>query len=172
MLFSSYGIAQALTGPSPRQFDALYTTDSNGSRTEKNSFSFSETPYLYAKLPEVETGDLTSLITDWTDGASINDSVEVRNANAVSEFWLTPGDWDSVKHEGNWDIKTFFIVDKPNSFAIGDLFGGSEGTPQITRPYRFSVTTPEPVSSALFLMGSGILGLKARRKKKTAMSHN
>ena len=43
-------------------------TDSDGSTTEKNVFLLDETPFLYAKLPQVESGDLTSLFTNWKSG--------------------------------------------------------------------------------------------------------
>ena len=163
IFMSSANAAWAITGPSLRHFDALYTTTAYGSYTEKNSFSLDETPWLYAKLPEVQSGDVTSLLTNWVDGGTASLDASEQNTDAIAEFWLTPSDWDAVKHAGPWDIKTYFAVDKPGPLAIGDLYGGSEVSPQVTNPYRFTVT-PEPVSAVLFLLGGSALGLATRKR--------
>ena len=126
--------------------DSFYTTDSNGSTTAKSTFSLNETPWLYVKVSDA-VKNITS--TWWNDPNGNSYDASLPGSTATTK-WLTLSDWNTVKTPGNWDIN-------------GSVFyrnGVCE-----TAATKFTVT-PEPISTALFLLGGATLGLGAYRKRK------
>jgi len=139
-------------------FLAIFTTDSYGSTTPKTSFGWNETPWLYVKL----TSAALNVTSSWWLNPSLNPLASVIESGARDEFWLTPVDqygnsiWDSIKALGTWTINA------EAHFATIPMDKNTGST-------IFTVT-PEPVSSALFLIGGAALAgsklYRSNRKRK------
>lgn len=81
-------------------------------------------------------------------------------------FWITRLDWNLVKNAGEkwWEVQNFKTYD-----ASGNLLASG---PNKNAHYKVFIDevappVPEPISSALFLLGAGALGIKLYRRKKT-----
>ena len=126
--------------------DSFYTTDSNGSSTPKSTFNLNETPWLYVKLSDT-LRHITS--TWWNDPNGNSYDASLPGSNATPQ-WLTLSDWNTVKTPGKWNVN-------------GSLFY-KNGVCE-TAETNFTVT-PEPISTTLFLLGSGALAVGQYRRKK------
>lgn len=129
---------------------SLFITD-NGSTTSKTTFDLSETPYLYVSFP----GSFSAL---WKSADGLwNDPDGLLKGSTTDPFagmnnWYTISNWNSVKKAGLWEVDT--------SYLVTDFFDEKNGGEKL----NFSVT-PEPISSALFLLGGGALALRSFRKR-------
>ena len=147
-----------LSGNAFAKIKDIYMTNSAGSFLERDSFGEDETPWLFLKLKKADDqvegdwwfwnkgnqgGQEFSFDTaDPSPNLEIEDSV---NSDGTKYLWLTRKDIDNVKASKHW----WHIY----------AHSGNSGAAK----YR---VTPEPVSSALFLLGAGALaGVRRLRKK-------
>ena len=135
-------------------FDEMYMTGGNGSYESKTEFGWTETPWLYLKLPE--TGlNLTGAVWESPD----QDYYLTGDIGYGDEIWLSLGSyWDEIKTAGEWEIKAGFV--RPFSSPQAG-FGSTSFS--VALPHA-----PEPVSSILFITGAATLGFRRYcRKRKT-----
>ncbi len=130
----------------------LMVTD-NGSTTPQpgSTYSWTQAPWLYLQLPSTV---FSYTITWWNlSGIPTYSSVLTTNDEGNTETWNSLADWFNVggsRHEGLWNIRALY----------------SSGGTDIIKETTFTVT-PEPISSALFLIGGvGLAAWQIRRKKK------
>lgn len=122
-------------------FEKFYTVSSSGSTIEKSDFRYdNETPFLYVKLSDPGL----SFKAAWWNDPSSDSYFTSEGPSANQETWLSLSNWDSVKEHGLWTINGSFLS------AGAPLDSG-------TASYQFTVS-PEPVSSALFIIGGLALG--------------
>ncbi|MCK4947514.1 MAG: hypothetical protein KAS46_03960 [Candidatus Aureabacteria bacterium] len=135
------------------EFDDLYTVATDGSTTLKNTFGWNEQPWLYLNLP---SPTMTFTVSWWNpDGtSSYYDDFEL--VTSGDKAWHSLDNWSDVggpRQLGYWNLRADF--------------SSADGTGTDTA--NFTVT-PEPVNSALFLLGGTFLAFgyrwKAKRKKK------
>jgi YHS domain-containing protein len=120
-------------------------TDAAGSHTPKAgtipSFGWAETPYLYVKLG---MGGLTGYSSSFFWQIPQTGKQAAVISQSGNEYWFSPVEWNQgFKKTGTWnaDINVFY--------AGGSLYGSKTFT-----------VTPEPVSTALFLLGGAALAGK------------
>ena len=126
--------------------DSFYTTGNTGDSVQKSTFAWDETPWLYIKLSN-SIKHFTS--TWWNDPSGNSYDANLPTSNASTQ-WLSLPDWNSVKTTGKWEIN-------------GNAFYPKGASDSATT--NFTVT-PEPISSALFLLGGATFVLGAYRKRK------
>lgn len=126
-------------------------------------FNFDQIPSLYVKLLEAPGGialQVTSTTWTWGSGSSAekidlgSDIVADSTSNA---FWVTPDakTWSAHRQVGEWSVSGQTMA------LAGDGFHAFSGNT------TFNVkAAPEPISSALFLLGAAVFGLKGRLRKK------
>jgi len=122
-------------------------------------FKWNETPWIYITgvyskdFPYTEWHNPDNTATyifnqfEYIDGALNGEGVEARYG------WFkpyAPNDWFTIRMAGTW---TVYGVDGDGVW--------------LSNPASFNVAsaTPEPVSSALFILGGAVLGIKRFRKK-------
>lgn len=152
-------------------FEAFYTTDAYGSYTEKTSFTGTELPYFYVRIPQLSSTAVPTVFSSWygPEGLEMFSGVSYGEAVGTQEFWFAPNDWFAMKKHGDWSIVSNYAIDNPGAvceFGVCEPanlygFGLADGVSQ----YNFRVA-PEPMSAALFLAGGGLLGLASRRRFK------
>jgi hypothetical protein len=143
-------------------------TSNYGDDTQRDTFFFGETPYLYVHLPY--SLDYTRIRSWWFSDESPLDSrpaVIADNSGAV-DFWtempssniimLMALNSDSINatEDDEWWTVMGDVCDSDNNECIN------------CASTRFKFTAvPEPISSALFLLGgAGIAAIRVRRNKK------
>jgi hypothetical protein len=133
-------------------FEQIYMTDAAGSHTPKAgtipSFGWAETPYLYVKLG---MGGLSNVIFSLFYQDPQNSTQATPAMQSGDEYWFSPANWNNtgVKNLGAWK------ADLGAHYPGGYLYDSQSFT-----------VTPEPVSSALFLLGGGALALYRYKRKK------
>jgi len=129
-------------------FDVMYMTASSGSHTQKTSFGWDETPWLYVNLPASGGANVTT--SSWFDSDSVQYDTFI--SGDTDEWWISLSNWNTVKKMGQWDVNTNYTL------AVYPPASGSGST-------SFTVT-PEPASMVLFVTGGAVLifrkGLKGR----------
>lgn len=146
----------AYAAPAQEDFRKFYTVDSIGSTVEKNTFSLSETPFLFVKLPPVNNERYGEVFTNWIFGSSVQDSANTTGILGQEKFWLSPLNWSSIAQPGTWLIDGSYFIIKESNDSL-KKFGNTS--------YNFTVT-PEPISMMLFGLGGAVLGLVGLRRKK------
>jgi len=140
--------ASAQVPSSPPVFTEFKMVNSNDpqlelSRTRKDTFLFSETPFLYMRISSVLNGSIRSYWTGPDDKLRTRTKT-VSTANGT-EFWFNLLHWDDKdRQSGLWEVK-------------GQLW---DGTTLLNKSETSFVVTPEP--SAIMLYGLGGLGLLGR----------
>ena len=136
---------------------AVYPVDSNGSTTERHTFGFDETPFIYIRLPRPGV-NITAAF--WQDPAT-NIFLTSDGISSATEYWHSldngvdsgnnPVTWHDVRKQGTWNVGAGYLY-------ASDFSVDSKAT-------SFTVT-PEPASAALFIFGGLTLAAAARRKKR------
>jgi hypothetical protein len=134
----------------------VYPVGSDGSTTERHTFGFDETPFIYIHLPQ--TG-LNAVAAFWQDP----DTEIYLTGNAPSfatEYWHSldsgvdengdPVAWNDVRKYGTWNVGTGYL------YADDFSFDGKDTS--------FTVT-PEPATSAMFVVGALALAAATSRRK-------
>jgi len=142
ILFSIFALANSAFAA----FDAIYTVGFNGSTTLEDSFDWNEQPWLYLDLPY---SGLTYTISWWNpDGTDTYYDNFILLSGSSDKVWHTLDDWLDKRQLGYWNVR----ADYSSHYGAGS---GETG---------FTVT-PEPVSSALFLIGGVSLAAFRYRKR-------
>jgi len=131
--------------------DGVYTVASAGSTEFVGTFALNQKPWLFVKANDALNPIPRSKWFDPTD-----DKFKTTQTLAGAEgFWLSfaDNDWSSITKKGEWSIKA--------------LEGKGEDKKKIGKAHF--IVTPEPIGSALFMIGAGALGMiKRRRSRKKA----
>ncbi|MCK4851520.1 MAG: PEP-CTERM sorting domain-containing protein [Candidatus Omnitrophica bacterium] len=139
------------------------TTDSGG--THQGSFGYNELPYLKLTFPDAsgevtlnwwDTPDLGSDYEYWATLSSSGtdtlvtsfDDIPFKNLSGDTFTWRNT--YPTIRAYGTWNIKACY-------YPSGSSCSGTEATTS------FNIV-PEPVSSALFLIG-GMTFVAARRRR-------
>lgn len=122
-----------------------FMTDSSGSFVPRTEFSLSETPWLYLHLPDAGL----NVVASWWQSPSLTYTFAGTSPSTAQDIWISPSDWATIKTTGIWNVNAGY------SYATGETGA---------RSASFTVT-PEPISSALFLLGGGALALRTYRKR-------
>ncbi len=140
----------------------IYMTGAADDFLKKDIFTEDQTPWLYLKLKD-SVSDVTGDWWFWNKGnqdyslsfdtsdldTSLWNKQESDNPDGTKNLWLTRFDLeDVVNHDQWWHVNNVHSVN-PNG-------GGSA---------KYHVN-PEPVSSALFLLGAGALGSRSWLRKR------
>jgi len=159
-VFVSAVSAQAVTD----EFKMYMTKDSTTNVEKTDAYGWGNLPYLYIHIPNLHVLDHEN--TSWfaTSFATTNytDDFDIAKNDTTSaiyrDLWLTPKNWfnPDVRIAGDWKVQARVY---------------SQGTKPILegagcRPFK---VVPEPISSALFLLGGATLAVvQYRRKHKKA----
>lgn len=123
-----------------------YMTDTDGGTNVVTEFALDETPWLYLKLPQSGTSFVNSF---WhAPDATLEGAYEWYSAE--TEKWLKLDEWDTVKMTGTWEVAA-------NAFYSNGVTA--------TAWTSFTVT-PEPLATALFLVGGVPIALSVYNKRK------
>lgn len=137
-----------LASPKTFAFDEFRMVDAAGSYTDKSSFGWNETPYLYIKRNAP-----VNLAIFWLSPENVSFFRPAQlNADNSYEAWITLVNWEASKKAGEWKVKGFGVRN-----------------PQDCATTSFMVTptvTPEPLSLALFGIGGLPLAARFIRRKK------
>ena len=140
-------IVMALSTPASAGF-STYTVGSSGSTTAKTTFGLNETPFLYMKLPD----DKVNFASSFWHAPDSMVYFASQGPGSTAERWISLTSWDTVKKVGDWSIDS-------------NVFYSSGVT--ATSAASFTVT-PEPLSTALFLVGGVPIALNLYRRRKHA----
>jgi len=153
----------------PKDFSEIYPVDNKFSVSEKTTFGWGEKPWIYLQLPDsgYEYDITKSFWWDPVEGGSKRHQADLILRNdAQRQVWVsfTNAKWfgsdgnPGLREAGDWKVMAFSqLFFSPNSVRAAGRTG-------------FTVT-PEPISSVLFLLGSGVLvGVSRIRKRKQVNS--
>ncbi|OGT21860.1 MAG: hypothetical protein A3C55_02665 [Gammaproteobacteria bacterium RIFCSPHIGHO2_02_FULL_42_13] len=142
-------------------FTNIFTVDSNLSTTPKSTFNLNETPWLYLELPSTDFNVTASV---WSDPDA--NPFSVLGISGSNTYWFSldsgkdasgnPVTWNSVKKIGLWNISAGYLY----PFSQNGDYAGKGST-------SFEVV-PEPVSTALFILGGATLAVRHLRKGRKA----
>lgn len=146
-------------------FEELYPVADKFSTDEQTTFGWDEKPWIYVKLPDIGYKfDITGSF--WRDpsedgSSSLHLANLIKRDNSDNEIWFSFKDnyWfgtkksEGIREAGEWDINVCSLI-------------FSKCFPQLLSATTSLTVVPEPISSGLFLLGSGILGITLFRKKK------
>lgn len=132
-------------------FEKLYMVDANGSNVEKNVFDWSETPWLYLKLPVAEY----NVTSSWWTSPSDQYFYTSTTPSSYQELWLTLNNWTTLREVGLWKVSAlYYYANNPcDEHGVG---------------YTSFTVTPEPLGCALFAVGGIALALFRKKRKSTA----
>ena len=157
-LFAMAGSSFATTGTYAEMVGSF------GSKSAQSSFGWNETPWLHLYLCDPGSWNISG--TFWASPS--NEYYLTASSGASQDIWLSldSGEdfyrntvtWDNVKELGLWNLKGVYAS------TLNGCTGGN-------CCYTTSFTvTPEPVSSALFLIGSlSLAGVAYKRRKKSSV---
>ncbi len=148
LFFSNPSKAQAESEIDP--FVNIYTVaEGFGDEVLQDTFSLDETPYLFVEFADALDSDF--IHGDYyPQSGDFLGSTSVTDIGISTKFWFNLEDWDSNKSQGIWQIDT--------DLSFGETAGHSA-------PTSFTVT-PEPISTALFLIGGAPIALSLYRRRK------
>lgn len=138
-----------------------------GEAFDKPEFEWTVTPYAFIQFLNSDvtgpkkTVNYMDLTWTWTHGETgftatetLSDITILRNSNFYSN-WNALDTWDTAKigRTGDWNVMITWMADGMPTGAKTESF-------KLNGP-----VAPEPVSSALFLIGGGVFAAHRRRKK-------
>ncbi len=133
-------------------FEEMYMTSGNGTTDRRTEFGWTDTPWLYLKLPNSGFNLINTL---WK--SPDKDNYVIRSKGYENEIWLSPGNyWDKIKEEGTWKIKAHFTSPFSSPHSGHETAGFTVA----------SAIVPEPVSSILFIAGGAVLACRRYLKKR------
>ncbi len=140
-----------------------YMTVANGDTTHQPTtgtpavatYNWDQSPWLYFTIPSLAK----TYTVSWWNYAGDNITDVSENAKGATALWhgfMNFSDWAAIRKDGDWTVRADY------SYASGG--------PGTTGEIKFKINAvPEPVSSALFLLGGGAIAvLKLRKRKKSA----
>lgn len=136
-----------------------YMVANNGNETALVPATYLDTVTPYLFLNNTYSAYQHSFYTTWAwQNGTVWDPMGQVNLASVSTIkdWLTLPNWSSMP-TGQWRIATFLVNEAPT----GDCCNGKcVYFERVTKP------VPEPISTTLFLLGGGAMGLRIFRRKK------
>jgi len=148
-----------LTVSSSFAVDTFYLQTADGvDGNVKSTFGWDETPWLHLHFP-LNAGFVTSS-QEWTS-PSLQTYYTSTSPQLTQDIWVSLdnssyGDWADVKEGGIW-----------NTDGTWEGVGSAGGQHSYTTSFT---VTPEPVSSALFLIGGlSLAGVAYKRRKKSSV---
>jgi len=133
-------------------FTQLHTVlTGSPNETQKTSFGFDETPYLFMELPE-SAADFT--ISYWQDpDFAITHDIDIGGSS--TKRWFSLDDWEGKKKVGDWHIEAAWHNGNNEHYGTG---------------FTDFTVTPEPLAMTLFLIGGAPIAANLYRKKKRAVT--
>lgn len=142
-------------------YDRVYTVASNGSDVKKTDFDLGQKPWLFLELPDVTVYEWMATVYTYNHNGSSYTATPNTDPFFTDgdKIWLTLSDakWFEIQGEGLWTVSLTSILVSGSSFDF------------VTGSTNFTVNNtvvPEPLSMSLFLLGSGVLALRRRRRKE------
>ena len=145
-----------------------YMTLGDPDQTQNSEFSLSQTPYLFLQFNKSDLGGWPILAGSvWYTLKHDDSEYEIHpvgnlyfaDASDYLNIWQGLERWDEFSDAqkiGNWDVSAVWL-----------LANGTKGGYGTTSFSVAPLVTPEPVSSALFLLGScALVAIKRSRSKK------
>ncbi len=133
-------------------FEEMYMTSGYGTTDRRTEFDWSDTPWLYLKLP---VSGFNLITTHWK--SPDRDNYVIRSKGYENKIWLSPANyWDKIKEEGTWKIKAHFTSPFSSPRSGHETAGFTVA----------STVVPEPVSSILFIAGGAVLACRLYLKKR------
>jgi hypothetical protein len=138
--------------------DLAYMTVGDGDTTAQPgtpaTYNWEQSPWLYFTSP---SNILTYSISWWNAAGSPVITNTYEFTTGTSSIWHgfdEFADWAAIRKAGDWTVKADY-----------SYYGGGPGT---TGNINFRINAvPEPISSALFLLGGGAIAVLKLRKKKS-----
>lgn len=152
-----------------KDYASIYMTASENDTTEvTGDFAWDTKPWVYIQLKDTTLSSVGSSLTaskwTWDDPASKRDPsyLQMEYSQRDNNLWISFSDsqWNSIKKAGFWDVDAASLFHPEGSRNL-ILLQGSTGF-RVAGP----ITTPEPVSAALFLIGGVALSTRRFFKKK------
>lgn len=123
-----------------------YMTDADGSTTPVTEFALDETPWLYLQLPQAGTSFTNSF---WhAPDSTLYGAHQWYSTD--TEKWMKLEDWDTAKQVGYWEVAA-------NAFYSNGV---------TTTAWTGFTVTPEPLATALFIIGGVPIALSIYQKRK------
>jgi len=124
-------------------------------------FEQDQVPWLHLVTTTPAFDHMFSSTWSWKDAVSntwkkVGYTGDNEQTNAVSTWYDLGINWAADERLGQWKIVT----------GMDDLCEDCSIKGKCTFFQRVNVPVPEPISSSLFLLGAGALGLKMFRKRK------
>jgi hypothetical protein len=134
---------------------SIFMTNNNSvvPTLSQTTFNFSETPYLYIGFPGSFSGLWKSDGSLWYNPEGLLKGFTAESV-AGMDNWYTITNWSSVVKTGLWEVDAGYF-----GLGTGIYKEGNE------KLFFNVVAAPEPISSALFLLGGGALALRTYRKR-------
>jgi len=127
--------------------------DTNPQPGTPATYNWDQSPWLYFTLP---SGATTFSVSWWNYTGDILTTPVFNVTAGTTNVWhgfSNFEDWAAIRKAGDWTVKADY-----------SYFGGGPGT---TGDISFKINAvPEPISSALFLLGGGAMAVLKLRKKK------
>ncbi|MFH1691848.1 MAG: PEP-CTERM sorting domain-containing protein [Candidatus Omnitrophota bacterium] len=141
-------------------YERIYTVASNGSQAQKTEFNLGQKPWLFLELPDGLEYDLIRTVVVWGEDGSAytaRPNTDPFFGPTDRKIWTTINDttWASIQAGGSWSASPITILVKDCDLNL------------VTGSTNFTVNStvvPEPISTSLFLLGAGVIGLRRRRK--------
>jgi len=143
-------------------YDEFFAVGEKGSEIQKSKFTKAQKPWFYVKFDDgirYLYSDNSFLVYDPVDdGVSASYKYSKDTILSKNKFWFTFSDkeWLQIKQLGAWKAYAKSVQYSIDRCFSKTIFNGRAS---------FSVS-PEPIGTALFLLGAGTLGIIRHRRNK------